>query len=141
MKRKRFILFATLLFIASFSMAQKNGNWQPVMFISGTSSFNGVDAYCMPDTCNGIQSILLKFVNNNTYTIRAGWKDMLVTKANQQLTANLVQDSVTIGPNSNVSGNCAGNSGQLVLKLSDFGTDISNFNYLIVLDFNFVTVH
>ena len=129
------------MLLACFSKAQSNGNWQPLSFISGTNSINGVEAYSQATTCNGTEMVLLKFINHNYFAVRAGWKDMAVTKDNQHLSANTAQDSVSIGANSEVAGTCAGNMTQLALKLSDFGIDMNKFNYLIAIDFSFVKVH
>lgn len=120
-----------------FCKAQSNGNWNP-LWVSTTNRFKGVEGFYQLTTCNGAETVLLKFVNYNPYSVKAVWKDMVVTKTNQQLSGNLPQQSVTIGSNSEVKGDCTSNTIQLVRKLSDFGVTGTNFQALIANNFDVI---
>jgi hypothetical protein len=140
MKNKLSSLFIAFLLAGGILKAQTSVSWQPLAFASGMNSFKGVEGYCALTKCNGTESILIKWVNHNPYSVKAGWKDMVYTLDNRSLNSNAVQDSITLLPTVETMGECGGNNNQLVLKFSDFGTDTKNFNYLIALDFNFVVV-
>lgn len=123
--------------------AQATENWQ--MFTlnihDGTNQVDGVQGFCQVTKCNGTEVVMLKLINLNDYSVKAGWKDLVLTKDDRRLSANVAQDSVTIGPKKEIKGDCTGNTVQLVLKLSDFGTDIDNFKDVIASDFDFVIIH
>jgi len=132
------ITFILLLGAAQFCSAQSGQNWKTLSFPAGTATFNGVEGYYQLTTCNGAPILLLKFVNNNSYSLRAGWRDMIVTKSNSQISGGNLQDSITIAANSTVMGDCNGATPQLFIKMSYFPiSDINDFNYFIALDFGF----
>ena len=143
MKKKSSILFLAFILFGGFLSAQTTEDWQSmgINIHDGTNRFSGVEGYCMLTTCNGVETVLIKLVNLNPYPVRACWKDMVLTKDDQRLPENNRQDSVTIAPNGQVAGNCAGNNPQLILKLSDFGTDGENFQNIITADFDFIIIH
>src|ERR1017187_9742416 len=126
-------------FILLFSCAKaQTENWQGLYLGSpdGTNSFNGVEAYYTISTCNNNDVILIRLTNHNAYAVKAGWQDFVMSKDNKKLDRATVQDSVTIQPQSVVAGECAGNSVQLVIKLTDFGIlkeDFKEFRNLLVL--------
>jgi len=140
MKNKITLISAAILLVFSsqFCKAQSNANWQPLAFVSGTSTYKGIQAYCMTTTCNGNPVVFIKFVNTNDFSVKAGWKDMIVTKENEQLNGTNLQDSVTIAANSQVAGACSNST--LALKLSDFGTTTADFKYLVAIDFDYVII-
>ena len=144
MKNKFCTLFFAFLLMGGFLKAQSADNWQSMgMNIhDGTNRFSGVEGYCQLTTCNGVETVLLKLVNLNSYAVRAAWKDLILTKDDQRLPGpNTTQDSVTIAPSGQVIGDCSGKNAALVIKLNDFSTDAANFKNIIVSDFDFVIIH
>ncbi len=140
----RTMISAGLMLLVISVKAQTNIDWQLVTLNvhDGTNSWNGVEGYCALTTCNGSPRLLLKLVNNNPYTVRAGWKDCVMIKGDDSRhPGNFVQDSVTIPAKSEISGECGGKHRQLVLDLSDFGTDAEDFNGMVTTDFDFIVIH
>lgn len=132
-------VFFCIAFLAECLLSNAQ-SWQPLNFISGTNEFKGIEGYVEPTTCNGTQMLLFKFVNNNNYGVKAGWKNMMVTKGESQLYSGAVQDTVTIAANSTIMGKCSGGLSNLRVKFSDFGSDIDNFNYSVAIDFDIVII-
>jgi hypothetical protein len=143
MKNQYRILVLAFLFFGGFLKAQTPDNWQSmgVNLHDGTNRFNGVEGFCQLTVCNGLETVLIKFVNLNTYTVKVGWKDQILTKDEQRLSGNDPQDSVTIAPGGQVVGDCSGGNPHLALKLGDFGTDAANFENVINPVFDFVIIH
>jgi hypothetical protein len=145
MKKQFSILFSAFLLLGGLAKAQAPDNWHSmgVNIHDGTNRFSGVEGYCELTTCNGVETVLLKLVNLNAYTVKAAWKDMVLTQDDQRLSRinNNTQDSVTIAPGSQVVGDCSSNNSRLVIKLSDFGTDGANFKNFLTGDFDFVIIH
>jgi hypothetical protein len=117
--------------------------WQPAMLntMDGTNSFDGVEAYYALTTCTGTEMVLVKIVNHNTYTIKAEWRDLILTQADKQLFRSNQKNFVVLAPKSLASGSCSGNAVQLTLRLSDFGTDAKNFKIFGTSEFDFNAVH
>jgi hypothetical protein len=137
-KNHYYILLTAFTLLGGIAKAQSTENWQPLMFASGMNSFKGVEGFCTTTNCGGVESILIKWINHNSYPVKAGWKDAVYTLDNRQMNSNTLQDSISLAPNSETAGRCGGDMNQLILKFSYFGTDIKNFNYLIALDFDIV---
>jgi hypothetical protein len=106
----------------------------------GTNRFSGVEGFCQLTVCNGLETVLIKFVNLNSYPVKVGWTDQILTKDEQRLSGNDPQDSVVIAPGGQVVGDCSGTNPHLALKLGDFGTDARNFENVITPVFDFVIV-
>jgi len=117
-------------------------NWQGLYLGSpdGTNSFNGVEAYYTLATCNNTDVILIKLTNHNGYSVKACWQDFVLTNDNKKLSNVSAQDSITIQPQAVVAGDCSGNSGQLVIKLTDFGILKEDFKEFVPAKFDFVIV-
>ena len=124
--------------------AQNNINWELMTLNAndGTNKVMGVEGYCALTTCNGSPRVMLMLVNKNNYTVKACWKDFVLTKTDEQRHPGAnAQDSVIIGANSQVRGDCAENNPHLVLNLSDFGTDADDFSGIITTNFDYVIIH
>ena len=138
---KKILLFAFIILFGGFLKAQSADKWQSIgMNIhDGTNHFSGVEGYCQLTSCNGVEIVLIKLINLNTYSVRASWRDLVLTNDDQRIPSevNVVQDSVTIAPGGQVVGDCLIQS-PLIIKLVDYGTDAANFKNIIVSDFDFV---
>jgi hypothetical protein len=144
MKKLYPVLIIALFLLAPVirGKAQATDNWQPVTLnINGTNGFDGVKAYWELTTCNNIEVVMLDFVNNNNYAVRASWKNFVINNDDAKLPSSIVQDSVTIPANSSLKADCSGNNKALVLKLSDFAADKYNFKTFTTTGFDFVIVH
>lgn len=140
--KKNLLYLAFSFFLFSGIKAQTNENWQGILLSTdGTNALNGVKAYYKVAACNNNEVIMLKFVNTNSYTVKAGWKDMIITKNNNKLTGNNTQDSLTLAPHAEIAGDCSGNNTELTVKLSDFGTDIYDFKTFLATGFDFIIIH
>jgi hypothetical protein len=80
-------------------------------------------------------------INHNNYKVKAGWNDFVITKDDQQLSRNSAQDSITIGPNSQLIGDCNGTNSQLEMKLTDFGILKEDFQDFVTSNFDFIIIH
>ena len=141
--RLRTLIFVTCIIFFTTVKAQKNLDWQPVTLNvhDGTNAVSGIQAYCALATCSGSPRLLIKLINSNPYTIRAGWKDaVLINNNDERHFGSKAQDSVTIGAKSEITGDCSGTNPQLVLDLSDFGANTENFTELLTPDFDFVKI-
>jgi hypothetical protein len=140
---KKNLLYLTFsLFLFSGIKAQTTGNWNGILLSTdGTNGLNGVKAFYKVTTCNNNEVIELKFINTNNYTVKAGWKDIIVTKANNNLSGNDRQDSLTLAPHAEIAGDCSGNNAELTVKLSDFGTDVYDFKTFLASGFDFIVIH
>jgi hypothetical protein len=138
-----------ILLYLSFSLFALNGinaqtaeKWHGILLSTdGSNTLNGVKAYYQLTTCDNIEYLFIKLINNNTYTVRAGWKDLIVTKENNRLSGNNAQDSLTIAPHAEIAGDCSGSNPQLVIKLSDFETDALEFKTFLLSRFDFIIIH
>jgi len=140
MKIKNAILFAAFIFMFGYSKGQSNAKWKP-LWLSTTNMFKGVEGFYQYVSCNGTDMVYLKFVNHNNYSIKAGWKDLVITNDEQKLYGKIAHDSVTVAPNGEVAGNCAVPNPQLEIKLSDYGINEANFKSLFATNFDFVIIH
>jgi hypothetical protein len=144
MKNLYSIFIFTLILLPGILSAQALGTWEPCSEnpVDGTFGINGVRAYYQLNTCNNIETVLLKVENLNNYAVKVGWNDVAFTNEDKELTlARQQQDSLTVAANSSAVGDCAGKYTQLAIKLSDFGTDKYNFQTFRVINFDFVLVH
>jgi hypothetical protein len=142
MKISNYFFLIGFVVLASFSKGQTKDNWQLLgISIDGTNGFSGVQAYFKLATCNGVEEVQVKLVNNNNYAVRAGWRNFIYTNDGKQLSGRVAQDSVNIGPKSEVKADCGVNTPGLVLKLSDYDTDAANFKTFVTGDFDFVIIH
>jgi hypothetical protein len=122
------------------SKAQNNGSWQP-LWLSTSNNFKGIEGYYQVSTCNGSDVVLIKLVNQNNYAVRAGWKDNAIDKNSKFIPSNAIQDSLTLAPNSETVGSCAGNTQNLVVKISSFGITAADFHGLWATNFDYIIVH
>lgn len=134
------ILAALLFFSPKKCEAQSNGNWQP-LWLSTSNNFKGIEGYYQVSTCNGSDVVLIKLVNQNNYAVRAGWKDNAIDKNSKFIPSNAIQDSLTLAPNSETVGSCAGNTQNLVVKISSFGITAADFHGLWATNFDYIIVH
>jgi hypothetical protein len=142
MRQKFYLLLISCFLFCGFVKAQTTENWQPLTLnINGTNSFDGVEAQYALTSCNNNEFILLQITNHNSYTVKACWKNMVINTEDQKLPYNNTQDSVMIQPNSTVQGQCTGNTGKLVLKLTDFGILKEDFKAFFMNGFDFATIH
>lgn len=143
--KKLFTLFFSILFFALVqdSFAQNSApNWQPVwLSIDGTNSFHEVDAYYALTSCGGVETVLIKLVNHNNFSLKAEWKDMVLTLDDKQVFRSKEKNSILLKANSESAGDCSGNNIQLVVKYSDFAIDKKNFKTFITSEFDFSVIH
>jgi hypothetical protein len=131
------------MLLFGFSNAQTTQNWKPLYLGSadGTNSFNGVQAYYTITTCGNDDYILVSFTNHNKYAVKAGWRTSVMTKDSRQVYRGDAQDSLIIQPGATVTGDCTGNSVQLVIKLTDLGILKEDFKDFIPAKFDFIIIH
>jgi hypothetical protein len=142
MKIRNYFFLIGFILLAGFSKGQSKDTWQLLgISIDGTNGFSGVQAYFKLTTCNGVEQVQVKLVNNNNYAVRAGWRNFIYTNDGKQLSGRVAQDSVNIAAKSEVKADCGVNTPGLVLKLSDFDTDAANFKTFVTGDFDFVIIH
>jgi hypothetical protein len=140
MKKTAYLFLALSVLFFSFTSAQTSGNWKP-LWLSTTNVFKGVEGFYQSTTCNGSEVVLIKLVNHNNYSVKTGWKNLLITNDDQKLYGIASQDSVVVAPNAEVAGECLANNTPLVIKLSDLGAHANNFKAFFASDFNLVVVH
>ncbi len=143
MKINYSIFVLVFVLISGLSRAQTNVNWQGLYLGSpdGTNALNGVEVYYTLATCNNNDVILLSMTNHNAYTVKAGWQDFVMSTTNSKLPSTTVQDSVTIPAKATLAGDCANNTIQLVLKLTDFGILKEDYKEFMVSKFDFIIIH
>ncbi len=143
MKINYSILLAAFMLLTGFLRAQSNQNWQGIYLGSpdGTTNFNGVTVFYTLTTCNNNDILLLSMTNKNSYAVKVGWLDNVITNDARNLSRGNVPDSLTIQPQSSVTGDCTSNSVQLVIKLTDFGILKEDFKEFAVSKFDFVIIH
>ena len=91
--------------------------------------FKGVEGFYQLTTCNGTQMIALKFVNHNTYDIKAGWKNIAITQDGQRHLGGNAQDSLAIPASTTLEGSCS--NAKLLIKFSSLEVDIAHISNLI----------
>ena len=142
MKNKNSLFFIVFILFSYFVKAQVSVGWQPLLLnTDGTTTFDGVEGFYQIITCNSNEEILVMLINHNNYKVKAGWKDFVVAKDEQQLPRSSFQDSITIGPNSELMGECNGKNPQLEMKLTDFGILKEDFQDFVTSNFDFVIIH
>ena len=146
MKVKKFLLalFSILLITKGLSQTQvvasNDIEWKPVLInMDGTNAFKGIDVTYMVSKCNSKDVVLLKLVNTNTYSVKAQWINVVVTKGGE-LFGNSKLVSLKLAPSSENIGYCSGKIIQLTIKLSDFGIDATNIDTFVASNFDvFIT--
>jgi hypothetical protein len=140
MKINRLLILALCMLLFGFTRAQTSVSWKPV-WLSTTNVFKGVEGFYRSATCNGSEVVLIKLVNHNNYSVKTGWKNLVITNDDQKLYGKASQDSVTVAANAEVAGDCSAINSPLVIKLSDLGAHANNFKTFFASDFNLVVVH
>jgi hypothetical protein len=140
MKIKNLVLIAACIFSFGASKGQTNANWKP-LWLSTTNMFKGIEGFYQSATCNGSEVVLIKLVNHNSYSVKTGWKSMIITNDEQKLYGKTAQDSIIVGSNAEVAGDCSVGNSSLVIKLSDLGAHANNFKAFFASDFDLVVIH
>lgn len=137
MKIKNLLISFVLLATVSIR-AQESKSWTPVLIsFDGTNGFNGVEAWSRLSTCNNSPVVLIKLVNNNEYSVKATWINLIQTNDNRDLYAP-GQVSINLPPKSEKAGTCGDVSAELIIKLSDIGIMSDNFKALTGSNFDAV---
>jgi hypothetical protein len=138
--KKLYLLSFLFLLCFQVGRAQQAGEWTPCSEnpIDGTFGINGVRAYYQLSACNNVETIFIKIENLNNYPVKVGWRDLVFTNDDKQLSLGSKQDSVVVAPKGESVGTCGGKYLQLAVNLSDFGTDKLNFMTFRVTNFDFV---
>ena len=140
MKNQFCTLFLVFILLGSFAKAQSNENWQPVALTAGgANNENGIVVTYQLASSNGNDVVIVKLVNHNAYAVKATWKDLIVTKSDQNLSGNNTPESVTIAPKIRASDDL-GNTVQVTVKLIDFHTSATNFKSFDVSNFDVINV-
>jgi hypothetical protein len=136
MKIQTLFLFACLCFFG-VATAQNSKEWKPVLNSpDGTNDNVGVVATYSLTNCIYGEVVLLKLVNNNARPLRAQWIHLVQTKDGKQLFGNAKQISLNLAAKSENTGDCSGNTIQLMIRLSDFGIKAENFETYIASNFS-----
>ena len=136
MKIKNLILITALFFLSGTFKGQSNNNWIPVLISTdGTNGNAGVEASYMLAKCNASDVVFIKLTNNNQYPVTAQWIDLVQTKDGKEHFGNSKVVSIKLGAKSETTGDCTGNTAQLIITLSDFGVDVKNFETVVGSNF------
>jgi len=135
--KKISLIFSLVIFILTQSVkAQINNEWQPVLISSdGTNEFKGVVATYSLANCNSKEIVLVRFVNNNNYALKAQWRNLVQTEDGRDLFGTGEPLLIALAPGSETKGDCSGNNFQLIIKLSDFSVTNANFKTFIAANF------
>ena len=102
-------------------------NWQPVFLnAAGSQSLYGVRVFYALEQCDGQDALILKFVNTNTYTVKAEWEHLMYRTSGEAVSGS-DRKSLTINANGEVQGDCAYNA-TLKIILSEHGLKATGFS-------------
>ncbi|HOY38062.1 MAG: hypothetical protein KBB11_00625 [Bacteroidales bacterium] len=146
MKLKAISASVILIFLITLSLkseAQSVSEWLPVgLSVSGNNIQKNVEALYGVSVCNGVDVILLKFINNNEYEVRVEWTNGIFTDQGEWVTDPLRTElnSIVIPEGSEVFGDCENAAGSLLLvKISDFLSVPGSLNKYRALEFHVYT--
>lgn len=113
--------------------AIKNSIPPPIEWVLDKTVSN-VDFYHAITACNDKNVVFLKFVNRNSTAVKISWKEIFVTKANEQKNGFAGKKVLNLAPGTTTPADCSDvNNRQAIITSSDVDptsiVDISNFIY------------
>jgi hypothetical protein len=119
--------------------AQSNEEWSKIgLSASGKNIQNGVEAFYKTAICSEEKVVLIKFVNHNSFAVKAEWDEAIFT--NEMIWYTRSSDNskkmITIGVNETIYGDCSDESKKiLVVRISDFIKTSDNFKLFGIKSF------
>ena len=137
MKKIIFFLFYFFFFAEGFSQT----SWMPIgLDVVGHNTMNGVDAFYQQGICNGEDVVFVKLSNHNSYAVTVEWYPSVFTQDHQWIKKEKLTDkiSVAVAPNVELEGDCSGTKPGMIILLSDFSVQPSNFFRYGAINFSVV---
>lgn len=128
------IIFVCLLGFQS--KAQQNNSWLPALNnVDGTNVFDGVEAFYSFESCGNESYIVIKFINNNSFSVKAIWNHEFVLIDSQSSIIEKDKSELQIAPASSISGSCNEDLKNLKVKLSDYNINKKNLKTFVANSF------
>lgn len=128
------IIFVCLLGFQS--KAQQNNSWLPALNnVDGTNVFDGVEAFYSFESCGNESYIVIKFINNNNFSVKAIWNHEFVLIDSQSSIIEKDKSELQIAPASSISGSCNEDLKNLKVKLSDYNINKKNLKTFVANSF------
>lgn len=125
------LLFTVILTIPKKTNAQNNSDWQPIyLLVTGGNTMDGVEASFQINTCDGIDIVLIKFINHNPNPVKIEWFDAVFSQELKWYNKDQATDkkSLVLSAKAEVKGECSNNLyPALFVKVKDFVTDKKDF--------------
>lgn len=118
------------------SKAQQNNSWLPALNnVDGTNVFDGVEAFYSFESCGNESYIVIKFINNNNFSVKAIWNHEFVLIDSQSSIIEKDKSELQIAPASSISGSCNEDLKNLKVKLSDYNINKKNLKTFVANSF------
>ncbi len=116
--------------------ARTQNEWKPFMLNhDGTNVNGGVQAVYALVKCNNEDVVLLKMNNTNSFSVKAQWINQIISKDGKENFDPAKITFISLPPNTETTGDCSGNTTQLMVKLSDLGVSLNNFETFVCSNF------
>lgn len=127
MKRLLLLFFTASTLLYNTDTKAQSTDWTPIFLtVSGNHIVKGLEGYFQKGVCNGEDVVFVKFVNTNPYPVALTWYNGIFThEIKWYYDANDTQ-SLTVPASTTSQGSCGGEA-LLVIKLTDYITDPSQF--------------
>lgn len=127
MKSLLLLFFTASTFLYTTNTKAQSTDWTPIFLtVSGNHIVKGLEGYFQKGVCNGEDVVFVKFVNTNPYPVALTWYNGIFThEIKWYYDANDTQ-SLTVPAATTSEGTCGGEA-LLVIKLTDYITDPSQF--------------